>query len=195
MIILASASATRAAMLRAAGVAFEAVPAPLDEDELKASLRAAGLSPRDQADALAEAKARAVARRTGGTVLGSDQVLEGPDGAAWDSARGEQEMREHLRALSGATHRLHSAAVACRDGEPVWRHVETVRLTVRPLTDAFIDSYIAAELADGAGKGTYRIEQRGAQLFTRIDGSHFAVLGMPLLPLLMWLRDTGEMPA
>ena len=127
--------------------------------------------------------------------MGSDQVMEGPDGLAWDSAKGADAMREQLRRLSGTSHRLHSAAVACRDGVPVWRHVESVRLTVRALSDAFIDDYVAAELADGVAKGIYRVEGRGSQLFTRIDGSHFAVLGMPLLPLLQWLRDVGEMPA
>lgn len=191
MLILASTSAARRAMLSAAGVAYEAVAPRVDEESVKLALRAQGLSARDLADALAELKAKRVAQnRPGDLVIGCDQVLALDDGTMLDKPG--DDVAGQLRALSGRTHRLSSAAVAVDQGQPVWRHVETVRLTMRPLSDAFIADYAAREGAAVAGcVGGYRIEGLGAQLFTKIEGSHFAILGLPLLPLLDWLRVRG----
>lgn len=189
MLVLASTSATRRAMLAAAGVSHDAVAAGVDEEAAKAAL--GHLDGRALADALAELKAIKVsARRPGDLVLGCDQTLELEDGTLLDKpgdALGEQ-----LRRLSGKTHRLHSAVVAAENGQPVWRHVERAKLTMRPLSDAFIDDYVAREGEAVAGcVGGYRIEGLGAQLFSRIEGSHFTILGLPLLPLLDWLRVRG----
>ncbi len=190
-LVLASLSQTRRDMLTAAGVAFEAQGAPVDEETAKASLRAQGLGARDLADALAELKARRVsAKRPADVVLGCDQTLELDDGSMLDKPG--EELAAQLRALSGRKHRLHSAVVACEQGAPVWRHIESAKLSVRPLSEAFIADYVATEGAEVAGcVGGYRIEGCGAQLFSRIEGSHFAILGLPLLPLLDWLRVRG----
>jgi septum formation protein len=195
MFVLASTSATRRAMLEAAGVTFEAVASRVDEKAAKASLRARGLGARDLADALAELKALKVSPgRPGDLVIGSDQTLELDDGAMLDKPG--DDLVGQLRALSGKRHRLHSAAVAVENGQSIWRHVETVALTMRPLSEDFIVDYVAREGAAVAGcVGGYRIEGRGAQLFTRIEGSHFAILGLPLLPLLDWLRVRGKIGA
>lgn len=199
MILLASTSPTRRAMLEAAGVPFAYEAPRCDEEELKLSLRAERVSPRDQADALAEAKALSVSRlHRGVTVIGSDQMLETPDGGwptAWmDKPTDRADAEAQLRALVGKTHRLHSAAVAVRDGQAVWRQIESVALTVRPLSDGFIRDYLDAEWAEGH-HGLYRIEGRGVQLFDHVRGNHFAILGLPLMPLLAWLRAIGELPA
>jgi septum formation protein len=190
-LVLASLSATRRDMLTAAGVAFEVQGAPIDEEAAKESLRAEGLGARDLADALAELKARRVsAKRPGAIVLGCDQTLELDDGTMLDKPGNR--LAEQLRTLSGRTHRLHSAVVACENGVGVWRQIETVKLVVRPLGETFIADYVAREGQSVSGcVGGYRIEGCGAQLFSRIDGSHFAILGLPLLPLLDWLRMRG----
>jgi septum formation protein len=190
-LILASTSASRRAMLEGAGVAFEAVAPGVDEDAAKASL--AHLSPRDLADALAELKAVKVsARRPGALVLGSDSVGD-LDGVRLDKP-GEG-LADQLRLLSGKSHKLHSAAVVAQDGVPVWRAVETAKLTVRPLGDAFIADYVARDPDARWCAGGYRIEGFGAQLFDRVEGSWFAILGLPLLPLLGWLRMHGQLPS
>ena len=188
-LILASTSATRAAMLEAAGIAFDVVAPGIDETAAKATLGA--LEGRALADALAELKAVKIAHRHAGRrVLGCDQTLERDDGRLFDQPGSA--LAEHLRALSGRTHRLHAAAVVAVDGQPVWRHIETVTLRMRVLSDTFITDYVAREGASVAGcVGGYRIEGEGVQLFDRIDGSHFAILGLPLLGLLGWLRATG----
>jgi septum formation protein len=190
-LVLASMSAARRALLAAADVPFDAVAPHVDEDAAKASFRAQGLGARDLADALAELKAvRVSARRAGDLVLGCDQTLALEDGTTLDKPG--DALAEQLRLLSGKTHRLHSAVVACENGAPVWRHVDTVKLTMRPLSAAFIADYVAREGEHAAGcVGGYRIEGPGAQLFSRIEGSHFTILGLPLLPLLDWLRARG----
>ena len=189
MLILASTSAARRAMLTAAGVAHEAVAAHVDEDAAKSAL--SGLDGRSLADALAELKAVKVsARRPADLVIGCDQTLELDDGRLLDKPGGA--LAEHLRLLSGRTHRLHAAVVAAERGVPVWRHVASAKLTMRPLSEAFIADYVVREGDAVAGcVGGYRIEGLGAQLFGRIDGDLFTIMGLPLLPLLDWLRVRG----
>jgi septum formation protein len=194
-IILASQSASRTAMLSAAGVPFTAEPAHADEAALKAAM--AGRPPRDVADALAELKALKVsARHPGQLVLGSDSLAVLDDGTILDKPRDRGDARDHLLAMSGKRHDLVSAAVIAENGRPVWRHVEAARMFVRPLSDAFVDAYLDAEWPAIAGcVGCYRIEGPGAQLFSRIEGSQFTVLGMPLLPVLAYLRERGVLLA
>ena len=192
-LVLASTSASRAAMLRAAGVAFEAVAPNVDETEIKASLLAEGARPRDIADALAEIKATRVSRRLpGALVLGSDQILETAGGELLDKPVGRAGAEVHLRRLMGADHRLHCGAVIAQDGVPVWRVVDTARLTMRRLSDAFIADYLDREGDAVLGSvGAYRLEGLGAQLFSKVEGDHFTVMGLPLLPVLDYLRVRG----
>ncbi len=193
MLILASGSAGRRALLENAGVPHGVMTAAIDEDAVKASFRSQGSSARDLADALAELKAVKVsAKFPGDLVLGCDQTLALDDGTMLDKAPDRASLAQQLRQLMGATHSLFSAAVIAEQGQPVWRHVERVRMTVRSLSDAFIDDYLDAEGDALLGcVGGYRIEGRGAQLFSRIEGSHFAIVGLPLLPLLDFLRTRG----
>ncbi|MBS0478531.1 MAG: Maf-like protein [Proteobacteria bacterium] len=192
-LILASQSASRRAMLDAAGVAYAAGSARVDEDGVKAAM--AGQSPRDIADALAELKAIKVSQtnRTA-LVLGSDSIVALADGRLLDKPVNREDAADHLRAMAGGAHDLWSAAVIAENGRPVWRHVERARLFVRPLSDDFIGAYLDAEWpAIASCVGCFRIEGPGVQLFSRIDGSHFTVLGMPLLPVLDYLRIRGEL--
>ena len=195
MIVLASGSASRRAMLTAAGVGFEAVSPGVDEDAAKAAL--SDLSPRDLADALAELKAVKVSgRMPGRLVLGSDSLVVLADGTRLDKPETRDDAAAHLAAMAGGTHDLWSAAVVAEDGRAVWRHVARARLHVRPLSAGFIAAYLDAEWPAIAGcVGAFRIEGPGVQLFERIDGDHFTVLGMPLMPVLGYLRTRGEMIA
>ena len=194
-LVLASQSASRRAMLSAAGVPFEAVAANVDEPAAKAAL--AHLSARDLADALAEMKALKVSQRfPDALVLGSDSVVALADGRLLDKPESREQAADHLRAMAGARHDLWSGAVIAEGGRVVWRHVEAARMHVRPLSDRFVDTYLDAEWPVIAGcVGCYRIEGPGAQLFERIEGSQFTVLGLPLLPVLGYLRVRGAMPA
>lgn len=196
-LILASQSAARRAMLTAAGVPFEPMAAGVDEEALKAGLVAQGPDARALADALAEFKATKLSRRhPGRLVLGCDSVVQEADGALLDKAGSRQEAAEQLRRLRGTTHRLASAAVICLGGSAIWRHVEVARLTMRTFSDTFLEAYLDAEWpAIGGCVGGYRLEARGVQLFARIEGSHFTILGLPLLPLLDYLRVRGEIEA
>ena len=191
MLILASQSASRRAMLSAAGVPFTAENAGVDEDAAKASL--AGLPPRDLADALAELKALKVsARRPGALVLGSDSVVALADGTLLDKPESREQAAEHLARLSGGMHRLWSAAVIAEDSRAVWRHVDGAKLHVRALSYSFIEEYLDAEWPAVAGcVGVFRIEGAGVQLFNRVEGGHFTVLGLPLIPVLGYLRTRG----
>ncbi|MDE2596253.1 MAG: Maf family protein [Sphingomonadales bacterium] len=189
-LILASQSASRRAMLDAAGIIYRAVPAHLDERALEAGL--AGHPGTEVAAALAEAKAGAVSRdHPAAIVIGSDSLVE-VSGRRFAKPENREQAAEHLRHFSGQRMELHSAAALVRDGQTLWRHAESAVLAVRPLSERFIASYLAAEWPAVAGcVGVFRIEARGVQLFESITGSHFTVLGMPLLPLLGALRQHG----
>jgi septum formation protein len=191
-LVLASKSASRQAMLEAAGVAFECAPADLDERALEASL--VGALPDAVALALAEAKALAVAHeRPGRLVLGSDSLVE-VAGRRFDKPASRADAEAHLRFFSGKTMQLHSAAALARDGTIIWRHAATARLQIIELSEAFIAGYLDREWPAVAGcVGVFRIEGRGVQLFESIDGDHFTVLGMPLLAVLGALRELGEL--
>jgi septum formation protein len=192
-LILASQSAARRAVLEAAGIAFEAMAPMVDEESAKATLRRDGITPRNLADALAELKALKLSRRfPADLVLGCDQTLSLDDGAMFDKPESVIVLKQQLTILSGKTHNLWSAAVLAQGGTAIWRHIERCKMTVRPLSDAFIDEYIAVEGDALLGcVGGYRIEGRGVQLFSHIEGSHFGILGLPLLPLLDILRTRG----
>lgn len=193
MLILASESASRRAMLEAADVPHDAMAAGVDEEAAKAALRAEGCNARSLADALAELKSLRVSRRIpGALVLGCDQTLSLESGEMIDKADNREDAARILRLLSGKAHYLHSAAVVSLGGAPVWRHLERVKMTVRPLSDAFIEQYLDAEWEQVRWcVGCYRIEGPGVQLFSRVEGSQFAIQGLPLIPLLDYLRTRG----
>ena len=196
-LILASQSSARRAVLNSAGVAFEVIAPMVDEESAKAALRADAISPRDLADALAELKALKLSRRfPADLVLGCDQTLSLDDGMMFDKPESRDALKDQLKALSGKTHNLWSAAVLEQGGNAIWRHIERCKMTIRPLSDAFIEEYVEAE-GDVllSCVGGYRIEGRGVQLFSRIEGSHFGILGLPLLPLLDILRTRGVIPS
>ncbi len=192
-IVLASKSAVRARVLSDAGVPFEVLDAQFDEAAAKVAL--GGHAPREVADALAEDKALAgAARRPGALVIGADQTLE-LDGASLDKAARLAEARERLMALRGRTHQLHAAIAVARDGHVVWRDLATATLTMRDFTDAYLEAYLKRnQRAALTSVGAYELEGEGAQLFTAIDGDFFAILGVPLLGLLGFLRDAGALP-
>jgi septum formation protein len=197
MLRLASRSAARARLLAQAGVVFEPVDVALDEESAKAALLAEGLGVRDLADALAELKAlRGAAAAPADLVLGCDQTLELDDGSLISKATSREDAASILAMLAGRVHKLHAAAVLVEGGRPVWRHVESVSLHVRPLSAAFISDYLDAEWEQARHcVGCYRIEGPGVQLMARITGSLFAVQGLPLLPLLDVLRQRTMLPA
>lgn len=195
-LLLASRSAARRAMLEAAGIAFEAVEAELDEEAAKGGLWGAGFDARGVAEELAQLKALSVRAGAGALVLGSDQTLERGDGTLLGKPASFEEAWGQLASLRGATHRLHSAAVVAEAGEAVWWHCESVALTMRTFSEDFLRDYLEREWEEVRWSvGGYRIEGPGVQLFDRIEGSHFAILGMPLLPLLAYLRERGLAPS
>ena len=193
-LILASQSASRRAMLDAAGVTYEAIPAYLDERALEASLQ--GSPPEKIARALAEAKAMTVgAERPDALVLGSDSLVA-VDGRRFDKPESREQAADHLRFFSGKEMQLFSAATLVRQDKVLWSHVALARLHVRELSEQFIADYLAHEWPAVAGcVGVFRVEARGVQLFSQIEGDHFTVLGMPLLAVLGGLREFGELPA
>jgi len=190
MLVLASKSASRQAMLRDAGVPFEARPADLDERAIEEQLD--GAPAQDVALALAEAKALAISEDHQ-LVLGSDSLIV-VGGRRFDKPASREDAAAHLRFFSGKVMELHSGAALARNGEVVWRHAAVARLHVRDLSEAFIADYLEREWPEvGYCVGVFRIEALGVQLFERIEGDHFTVLGMPLLPVLGALRDLGEL--
>lgn len=195
-LVLASASAARAILLRQAGVPFRVDAASVDEVEARRSLESEGADAAGIAIALAELKAIRVSRRQpGALVLGADQILE-CNGLRFDKPPDLAHARAQLRALSGRTHRLVSAAVVVRDGERLWHAVDSARLTMRPLGEDFIDDYLTRVGAAALQSvGAYHLEGLGAQLFAKVEGDHFTILGLPLLPLLDFLRGHGVVPA
>ena len=193
-LILASASVSRRRMLEAAGLDFVVDAPRVDEDAAKASLRAEGLNPRGQADALAELKALSVSRRREGLVIGADQMLA-VEGETLDKPKDMAQARAHLLRLRGRTHELLTAVAVARDGAVIWRHIETPRLKMRAFSDAYLDEYLAQEGESALSSvGAYKLEGLGAHLFERVEGDYFAVLGLPLLPLLAFLREHGIAP-
>lgn len=193
-IVLASASSTRKSLLEAAGVPVVVETSEVDEAAIKAA--SSGGDTNQTALALAEHKALAVAgRRSPALVIGADQMLE-CEGRWFDKPDDQRAARDQLRALRGKTHRLVTAVVLASDRQVRWRHVEAAVLTMRPFSDEFLDAYLArAGDAVLASVGAYQLEGLGAQLFDRITGDHFTILGLPLLPLLAALRAEGALGA
>lgn len=195
-LILASSSPFRKALLVNAGLDVEAVAADVDERSLEAPFRNSGVSPEDVALVLAEAKAIDVSeRRPGKLVLGCDQTLSLGD-EVFHKPTDMEGARRHLLALSGRTHQLNSAAVLVRDGTVLWRHVGVANLTMRALSPAFIGRHLARVGKKAlASVGAYQIEAEGVQLFEKIDGDYFTIVGLPLLALLAELRKLGAIDA
>lgn len=193
MLILASQSASRRAMLTAAGVEHAAVPADVDERALEAGLDCA--APAEIAAALARSKALAVsALHPENLVLGGDSLVE-VNGRRFDKPASRADAAAHLRHFSGRLMQLHSAAALARGGEIVWQDDVTASLKVRQLTDPFIESYLDREWPEVSGcVGVFRMEGLGVQLFEAVEGDHFTILGMPLLRVLAALRDLGALP-
>lgn len=191
-LVLASGSRTRAAMLEQAGLTAILDKPLVDEEEVKEAGRVEGVSADIVAEALAELKAQRITRRhPGALVIGADQMLE-CEGRWFDKPAGRDAARDQLLALRGRTHRLVSCAVVVRDGERIWHKTDSARLTMRNFSEAFLDEYL-----DRAGEGVlhsvgaYQLEGLGAQLFHRVEGDFFTILGLPLLPLLGFLRVHG----
>jgi len=193
-IVLASASKVRRKLLEAAGLDIRVDPAAVDEAAVKDSYADEGAGPGDIAEALAELKAMRISPRHPGLItLGADQILD-CEGQRFDKPEGIEGARAQLKALSGRRHRLISSVVALRDGQRLWHHTGEAQLTMRKFSDGFLESYLAAAgPAVLESVGAYQLEGRGAQLFTRIEGDYFTILGLPLLPLLDFLRLQGEL--
>lgn len=191
-LVLASTSITRQRLLREAGLRFDSQAPGVDEDEVKVSLKAESAGAAQIAETLAELKAlRVSARRPGALVIGADQVLD-CNGVLFDKPPDLAHARAQLQALRGKTHVLATAVCVSQNGARLWHHNAQARLAMRPFSDAFLDDYLKAAGEDVLGSvGVYRLEGLGAQLFSRIDGDFFTILGLPLLPLLDFLRGRG----
>ncbi len=191
-VVLASVIRARAALLSCAGVGFTIDPASVDEAGVRAALRSDGLEAGAAAAALAELKASQVSQRHRDVlVVGADQILE-CDGAWFDKPVDMDQARADLLALRGRPHRQHSAVCVVRNGALLWHHRERARLAMRDFSERFLDAHLAAagdSVLDSAG--AYQLEGLGAQLFAEIEGDYFAILGLPLLPLLDFLRQHG----
>lgn len=189
---LASGSEIRAQLLRNAGVPFDVQKARIDEDSARRAMHAEGLSPRDMSDHLAEFKALKVsARNPDKLVLGCDQILEF-DGSVLTKPSDPKDAVAQVVSMSGKTHKLHSAVVLAEQNRPVWRYVETVRLTMRSLSQSYIESYVSRNWEQIRHcVGAYQLESEGIRLFEKVDGDFFSVLGLPLLPLLDHLALKG----
>jgi septum formation protein len=193
-IVLASASASRQRMLRAAAVDFTTDPSSIDESKVKGAMTSATVA--EIAIALARSKAEDVARRhPDALVIGSDQILA-CDGRLFDKPRDRAEAREHLLALRGREHVLTSGVAVVQGGRCIWTHDDDARLAMRAFSEAFLDGYLdRAGDAVLSSVGAYQIEGLGAQLFDSIQGDVFTIMGMPLIPLLGFLKSQGVIPA
>ncbi|HEX7760254.1 MAG TPA: Maf family protein [Caulobacteraceae bacterium] len=190
-VTLASQSPSRSAILAGAGVVFDKVSPGVDEASVKAGLLAEGASPREVADALAELKAVKVSRARPGLVIGADQTLD-LEGVLYDKAQSLDEARDRLKTLRGKRHKLHAAVVVALEGAPIWRTLESPVLTMRDFSDAWLDGYLERNAEAALGSvGGYWLESEGAQLFEKIEGDYFAILGLPLLGLLDLFRRHG----
>ena len=191
-IVLASASRSRARILESAGVPFVAIAAHVDEESVKESLKAEGAKPLAVAETLAELKAKRVSESRPDTfVIGADQILE-CDGEWFDKPKDRAQAIRHLRNLSGRTHELATAVCVVTAGQLIWHHREAPGLTMRTLSDAFIHRYLD-QVGEAAltSVGAYQLEGLGAQLFEHVQGDFFSILGLPLLPLMRFLRERG----
>lgn len=191
-LLLASSSEIRLQLLRAAGLNVTAHAARIDEDTIRAGLEAEHATPHDIADTLAEMKARKLAdKHPSALVLGCDQILV-LNGTIFGKPETPEQARLHLHALRGQTHQLLSASVLYDDAKPIWRHVSKARLTMRHVSDAYIDNYVARNWHSlRHAVGCYKLEEEGVRLFSDIDGDYFTILGLPLLPLLGYLGQRG----
>jgi septum formation protein len=195
MIVLASTSASRRKLLSQTGIYFDTAKPPVDEAPIKAKLKEGGASAADVAEALAESKANSVAEiLPGHYVIGADQMLE--SGGVWfDKPASRDEARTHLQTLRGKTHQLITAAVIAHEGRVIWRHTEMAQMTMRDFSDDFLEQYL-----DKAGEGltrsvgAYEVEGVGVQLFATIEGDYYSILGLPVVPLLIALREAGALP-
>ena len=191
-LILASRSPIRAKLLQQSGIDFEAVTALVDEEMMKASMRAEQAPHRDIADKLAEIKALKVSQKhPENFVLGCDQILSF-NGEIFSKPKNKEELRDQLMALRSSRHELLSAAVIYQNAQPIWRFVGTARLTMRDFSETFLDNYIDQnwKLVENC-VGGYQIEAEGIQLFQRVEGDYFSILGMPLLEILNFLTVRG----
>lgn len=190
MIILASSSQIRAALLVRAGLDFSTMTPRIDEAAIRDALRAEGASPRDMADHLAEVKAAKISdKNPAALVIGCDQILAFDD-QILSKPKDQDEALAQLRALRGQTHHLYSAAVIYQGGAPLWRHVGHARMTMRQLSDEMLTRYVARNWESiRHSVGGYKIEEEGVRLFAQMDGDVFTIQGMPLLPLLTYLAQ------
>lgn len=192
-ITLASGSKIRAQLLENAGLRFTVRTSNVDEDSFKESMRAEGMCPKDQAEYLAELKASRVSEKVSGLVIGADQMMS-LEGQGFDKPTSREEAFERLKFFSGKTHYLESAVIIAQDGAAIWRHINRPKLIMRPLSDAFINDYLD-KIGDAAFQsvGAYQLEGLGVQLFSQIEGDYFSILGLPLIELLTFLRDRGDL--
>ena len=191
-LILASTSPTRRRVLENAGLDFDIAAPGVDEEEIKLSLKATGASGAQIAETLAELKANRISSKAeGALVIGADQILS-CNGVLFDKPPDMDHARTQLQALRGKPHELLTAVCVAKNGGRVWHHNAVARLTMRQFSDAFLDDYLVRAGEDVLGSvGVYRLEGLGSHLFSRIDGDFFTILGLPLLPLLGFLRENG----
>ena len=194
-LLLASASPIRLQLLRSAGLEVTAQPARIDEDAIRQALQADAASLRDIADALAEMKARKLAEKNPeALVLGCDQILAFK-GRVYGKPETPDEARGQLSEFRGQTHQLISALVLYDAGKPIWRHMSEAKLTMRPLSDSYLDDYISRNWHSlRESVGGYKLEEEGIRLFFTIEGDYFSILGLPILPLLGYLGTRGFIP-